>query len=80
MPKIAIQEPILRKETTKVLYHLLSSSDQSLLDFKVEILKELNKIIKTKSHEHMEPNLLDCLVLHSIVVDEAQAKAIQEST
>lgn len=28
----------------------------------------------------MEPNLLDCLVLHLIIVDEEKAKAISEST
>ena len=50
------------------------------MDFKVDVLKELNKVIKTKSHEHMEPNLLDCLVLHLIIVDEEKAKAISEST
>lgn len=50
------------------------------MDFKIEILRELNKVIKTKQHEHMEPNLLDCLVLHMIVVDEEKAQAIAEST
>lgn len=28
----------------------------------------------------MEANLLDCLVLHLIIVDEAKAQAIQSST
>lgn len=28
----------------------------------------------------MEPNLLDCLVLHLIIVDEQKAQAIHEST
>ena len=28
----------------------------------------------------MEPNLLDCLVLHLIIVDEEKAQAITEST
>ena len=50
------------------------------MNFKVDVLKELNKVIKTKSHEHMEPNLLDCLVLHLIIVNEEKAKAISEST
>jgi len=62
-----------------LIINLLAHYDQGLLDFKVEILKELNNVVKTKSHEHMEPHLLDCLVLHTIVVDEEKAKAIAES-
>lgn len=69
-----------RREATKTLFELLAHPDQTLLDFKIEILRELNKVIKTKQHDHMEPNLLDCLVLHMIVVDEEKAQAIAEST
>jgi hypothetical protein len=76
MPKLASQDNFVRKEATAALFELLAHTDQSLLDFKVEILKELNNVIKSKSHEHMEANLLDCLVLHLIVVDEERAKAI----
>lgn len=76
MPKLASQDNFVRKEATATLFELLAHTDQSLLDFKVEILKELNNVIKSKSHEHMESNLLDCLVLHLIVVDEERAKAI----
>jgi hypothetical protein len=50
------------------------------MDFKIEILKELNKVLKAKRHDHFEPRLLDCLVLHLIMVDEEKAKAISEST
>jgi hypothetical protein len=46
----------------------------------VDILKELNKVIKVKPHDHMDPKLLDCLVLHLIIVDEEKAKAISEAT
>lgn len=80
MPKLASQDVILRREVTSTLFELLAHPDQSLLDFKVTILKELNKVIKSKPHEHMEPTLLDCLVLHLIIVDEQKAAAIQESS
>ena len=80
LPKLASQDAPIRKEVTQVLFDLLAHEDQQLLDFKVDILKELNKVIKSKSHEHMEPNLLDCLVLHLIIVDEEKAKAIADST
>ena len=59
---------------------MLAHQDQGLLDFKVDILKELNKVIKSKPHDHMDPKLLDCLVLHLIIVDEEKAKAISEAT
>lgn len=62
------------------MFELIKHQDQSLLGFKVEVLKELNKVIKSKPHEHMDKNLLDCLVLHMIIVDEEKAKAISEST
>jgi len=46
------------------------------LDFKIEVLRELNRVLKSKPHEHMEATLLDCLVLHLIIVDEEKAQAI----
>ena len=65
---------------TQTLTDLLAHQDQGILDFKVDILKELNLVVKSKPHDHMDPKLLDCLVLHLIVVDEEKAKAISEAT
>ena len=79
-PKVASQDALVRREAQDTLFYLLSHSDQTLLDFKIEILRELNKVIKTKNHQHMDPTLLDCLVLHLIVVDEEKAQAIAAST
>jgi hypothetical protein len=39
-------------------------------------LKELSKTVKSKEHSLMDPNLLDCLVTHKIIVDEEKAKMI----
>ena len=59
---------------------LLRKDDNSLLEFKHTILKEIAKVLKTKPHEHMDPHLLDCLVLHEIMVDEDKAKAVDASS
>ena len=59
---------------------LLRRDDNSLLDFKIDILKEIGKVIKQKPHEYMDPHLLDCLVLHEIMIDEAKAKAVDASS
>ena len=59
---------------------LLRRDDNSLLDFKIDILKEIGKAIKQKPHEYMDPHLLDCLVLHEIMIDEAKAKAVDASS
>ena len=64
----------------KTIAGLLRRDDNSLLDFKLSILKEISKVLKTKPHEHMDPNILDCLVLHEIMVDEDKAKAVDESS
>lgn len=80
LPKIASQESVTRKRVTEMLFRMLKHTDQQLLDFKVDILKELNKVLQSKPHEHMPANLLDCLVLHMIIVDEDKAKAVAEST
>jgi len=61
------------------LYNILGHLDQTLLDFKVDTLKELSKVLKTKPHDLMESNLLDCLVIHLILVDEQKARAVSES-
>lgn len=80
IPNLASHNIGPRKEVTETIFELLSSTDQSLLDFKCDILKELNEVIKTRSHDKMDPKLLDCLVLHLIVVDEDKARAISAST
>lgn len=80
MPKLAFSDKTIRKEVTETLFQILRNTDQTLLDFKVDTLRELSKVIKTKPHENMENNLLDCLVLHLIIVDEQKAQAIHEST
>jgi len=59
---------------------LLKKDDNGLLEFKLDILKEMHKVLKTKDHAHMSPQLLDCLVLHDIMVDETKARAIDESS
>jgi len=53
--------------------------DNTLLEFKLEILKQIQAVLKAKNHSHMDPSLLNCLVLHEILVDEGKAKAIDAS-
>jgi hypothetical protein len=59
---------------------LLRKDDNGLLEFKLDILKEIHKVLKTKDHTYMDVNLLDSLVLHDIMVDETKARAIDESS
>jgi hypothetical protein len=80
MPKIATSDMPMRNECTGTLFELLKKEDNTLVDFKLEILKELNKVLKTKDHSKMDPNLLDCLVSHLIIVDEEKAKIISQSS
>jgi hypothetical protein len=69
----------IRKAATKTIKELLKRDDNQLLDFKLEILKEILKVTKTKPHKYFDPNLLDCLVLNEIMVDEGKAKAVEVS-
>lgn len=80
MPRLSTNEIAIRKACTETLFELLQKDDNTLLDFKLEILKELTKVLKTKPHHKMEPNLLDCLVTHQIVVDEAKAKILDDTS
>jgi hypothetical protein len=80
MPRLATKDLVIRNECTSTLFELLKSEDNTLLDFKVEILRELNKTIKSSEHSLMDPQLLDCLVTHKIIVDEAKAKIIDQSS
>lgn len=75
-PRLSTQDKEIRAMVTDVLFVLLKHEDQTLLDFKIDVLKELNIVLKNKSHQHMQENLLECLVLHLIVVDEERAQAI----
>jgi hypothetical protein len=76
MPRLATKDLIIRTEITSTVFELLKSEDNTLVDLKVEILKELSKTVKSKEHALMDPNLLDCLVTHKIIVDEEKAKMI----
>lgn len=80
MPRLATKDLVIRAECTNTVFELLKSDDNTLLDFKLEILKELGKTIKAKEHSQMDPTLLDCLVTHKIIVDEAKAKIIDASS
>lgn len=46
MPKLSTNDIFIRNECTATLFDLLKRDDGSLLDFKLEILKELYKVIK----------------------------------
>jgi hypothetical protein len=50
MPRIATKDMLIRNECTSTIYDLLKSDDNTLLDFKLEILRELSKTIKTREH------------------------------
>jgi hypothetical protein len=66
---------------TSTVFELVSKDDNTMLDFKLEILKELAKVLKQlPSHNKIDPNLLDSLVTHKIIVDESKAKVIDEAT
>ena len=70
--RLAIQDRRVRDECTQALANLLRKDDDGLLSFKVDILKEIHKIVKVKDHNLMSPALMDCLVLHDIMVDETK--------
>jgi hypothetical protein len=76
MPRLSTKDLVIRQVCTDTVFELLKSEDNTLLDFKLEILKELNKTIKSKDHNLMNANILDCLVTHKIIVDEEKAKMI----
>jgi hypothetical protein len=80
MPRLSTKDLVIRSECTSTLFELLKREDNTLLDFKLEILKELSKTIKSRDHSLMDPSLLDCLVTHKIIVDESKAKIIDESS
>lgn len=45
MPHLASKEKEIRKPVTETLFAILSDSDQTQLDFKVDALKALNKVL-----------------------------------
>jgi nucleolar complex protein 3 len=80
MPRLSTKDLVIREECTNTVFEMLRSDDNTMLDFKVEILKELAKTIKSRDHFQMSPSLLDCLVTHKIIVDEEKAKMIDQSS
>ena len=80
MPKIAANEEIIRQTVSRTVAQILKLEDNSIITFKLDLLKELHKAVKSRPHIKMESWLLDCLILHDIMVDETKAKVIDEST
>lgn len=81
MPKISTNDLTIRNSVTQTIFELISRDDNTLLDFKLEILKELASNLKTiPNHIKIDPNILNCLVTHKIIIDESKAKVIDEST
>ena len=70
----------MRSVATRCIKRLLRIDNNNLLEFKLDILKQLQAILKSKPHTHMDPSLLGCLILHEILVDEGKAKAVDAST
>jgi hypothetical protein len=46
MPRLSTNEMFIRNECTALVFDLLKRDEYSILDFKLEILKELAKVIK----------------------------------
>lgn len=46
MPKISTTDLLIRKAVTSTIFELINKDDNTLLDFKLEILKELAKVLK----------------------------------
>jgi len=68
--KLPYGDLVIRKLCTQTVKNILKSDDNNLLEFKLDVLKELHKTIKAKDHGLFEPTLLDSLSLHDIMVDE----------
>jgi hypothetical protein len=77
--RLVARDMRIRRSATKTIKELLKRDDNQMLDFKLDILKEILKVTKTKNHKYFDPNLLDCLVLNEIMVDEGKAKAVEAS-
>jgi hypothetical protein len=78
--RLSTKDRTARDACTQTIINLLRKDDDGLLDFKLDILKEIHKVLKTKDHSNMSPNLLDSLVMHEIIVDEKKARAIDASS
>ena len=80
MIKTCLREKI-RNTITKTVFELIAKEDNTILEFKLEILRELAKTLRQlSSHNKIDSSLLDCLVTHKIIVDEEKAKVIDESS
>lgn len=79
MPRLATKDLVIRNECTVTVFELLKSEDNTLLDFKLEVLRELSKTVRSRDHSQMDPTLLDCLVTHQIIVDESKARMVDAS-
>ena len=44
------------------------------------MIKSIHRALKSKSHDLFDANLLECLVLHEIMVDESKARAVDQSS
>jgi hypothetical protein len=78
--KLSNGNAMVRRICTQTIKNILKKDDNQLLELKLDVLREVHKAIKAKDHSLFEAGLLDCLVLHEIMVDEGKARAVDAST
>lgn len=78
LKKLATHDISIRRICTTALFSLMNSRNPNLLGLKYQALKELAKQLKGRPHELFEPNIIEAMTLHKIIVNEQAVLDVNE--
>jgi hypothetical protein len=80
LKKIASYDIKIRKICTTALFSLMTHQSPNLLALKLQGIKELSKQLKSRPHDSFEPNIIECLSLIRMTVNEEEVTAMNEQS
>jgi hypothetical protein len=70
----------INKICTKAVFELLKNKSSHSQELKLFAIEELSKQLKSKAHILFQPNILECLGLHNIIIRKEDIALLNEET
>ena len=78
--RLSSKSPQINKLCTKAVFDLMEHKANHTQELKLFAVQELSKQLKTRPHILFQPNILECLGLHNIIIKKEDALMMSEET
>lgn len=80
MKKLSTFDILIRKICTAAFFSLMSWNSHSLLGLKLDAIKELGRLLRSKPHDSFETQIIDGISIHKVIVNEGELRAMNDTT